>query len=201
MHKTKVLFYNCCTISNQNLVSRNVSKVNDDVYDDDDDGWVNVFVDEPTMDEKPSSHSFQIFVKTLTGSTITVDVTPEDTIEQVKQKIWEKEKIPPESQRLIFQNKNLFDEAYVSEYNIQAHSTIHLTLRLCAGVNYKPEPQISNQLFMTQNFIQQTMKPTSQESEQTNAPKRLKRGQYTKRACINCRIAHTACDSGRPCRR
>ena len=77
--------------------------------------------------------SKQIYIKTLQGKSITLDVSDTDTISSLKDKIKDIEGIPPDQMRLVFNGKQLEDANTIADYGIQADSSIHLVLRLRGG--------------------------------------------------------------------
>ena len=75
----------------------------------------------------------QIFVKTLSGKSITVDVDPRDSVEALKAKIADREGVPADQQRLVFGGKQLEDGRSLADYNVVKDSNVFLVLRLRGG--------------------------------------------------------------------
>ncbi len=76
-----------------------------------------------------TASAMQVFVKTLTGKHITLEVEPTDRIEDVKARIYEKENIPVSEQQLIFAGKELEDGNTLQDYSIQKDSILHWVAR------------------------------------------------------------------------
>jgi len=74
-----------------------------------------------------------IKVKTLTGKEIEIDIEPTDKVERIKERVEEKEGIPPAQQRLIFSGKQMNDDKTASEYKVTGGSVLHLVLALRGG--------------------------------------------------------------------
>lgn len=104
----------------------------------------------PTSDDFISSHKFnekskkQIFVRTLTGRTITIPFNGNPNLEDIKYYIWKEEHIPMSQQRLIFAGKQLEDEVSVNHYHIKSGSVLHLVLRLRGGMYHETSGRNGN---------------------------------------------------------
>ena len=80
----------------------------------------------------------EIYVKTVTGKAITLEVYPSETTEKLKAQVHEKEDIPPEMQLLYFNGKPLEDGHTLSDYNIQKSSTLHRVVESLSSWKWKP---------------------------------------------------------------
>ncbi|XP_042889936.1 polyubiquitin-B-like [Penaeus japonicus] len=74
-----------------------------------------------------------VYVKTLTGKTVTIEISPQDTVEVLKAKLEDKEGIPPDQQRIIHDGNQLEDGRTLDSYNIKSEAVLHLILRLRGG--------------------------------------------------------------------
>lgn len=103
----------------------------------------------------------QLFVKTLTGKTVSIEVEEGESIEDVKAKIAEKEGIPPEQQRLIFGGQQLQDAKTLDDYNVGDDATLHLVLRLRGGdrVSRVTDALLGKGAFeVDENFVKDNLK-------------------------------------------
>jgi large subunit ribosomal protein L40e len=94
----------------------------------------------------------QIFVRTLTGQKITLEVDSSDTIENVKAKFQDQEGIPSDQQRLIFAGKQLEDGRELREYSIDKESTLHLVLRMRGGMAHWTSSRADYDMLYVQRF-------------------------------------------------
>ena len=121
----------------------------------------------------------QLFVKTLTGKTVSIEVEEGESIEDVKAKIAEKEGIPPEQQRLIFGGQQLQDAKTLDDYDVGDDATLHLVLRLRGG-NAMINKVLGRGSFpVDQDFVKKHLKDflTDEDRELMNAFVATSRGQ------------------------
>ena len=80
--------------------------------------------------------TFQIFISTLTGKTVTIVVRKDDSVKNLKEKVQDREGIPSDQQRIVYAGKELLDHKTLSDYDISKDATLHLVLRLRGGYHF-----------------------------------------------------------------
>ncbi|CAG8595888.1 10285_t:CDS:1 [Paraglomus occultum] len=94
-----------------------------------------------TSKQETTNEGWGIVIKTLTGKSITLKCEETDTVKSIKQRIMDKEGVPPDQQRLIFAGQTLEDDKTLADCDVQNESIIHLILRLRGGgciISYLP---------------------------------------------------------------
>ncbi|XP_034261309.2 NEDD8 [Pantherophis guttatus] len=97
-------------------------------------GWASLREAPGRASEANEAARMLIKVKTLTGKEIEIDIEPTDKVERIKERVEEKEGIPPQQQRLIYSGKQMNDEKTAADYKIQGGSVLHLVLALRGGL-------------------------------------------------------------------
>jgi ubiquitin len=149
------------------------------------------------MPADPADCGGQFFVKTLTGKTLTLDAEPTDTIEVLKLKIQEKEGIPPDQMRLIFDGEQLEDDRTRHSYGILREATVHLVLRLRGGGVPAEDPAAEDAAevsaapfsFATMNSNHMTLGTTETAKPDTPKWQVLAEGLTLPATCTNCECA------------
>lgn len=116
----------------------------------------------------------QLFVKTLTGKTVSIEVEEGESIEDVKAKISEKEGIPPEQQRLIFGGQQLQDAKTLEDYDVGDDATLHLVLRLRGGYDEDDDDESNMDKVMNALHIKNMMGSGTFEVDEAFVKRNLK---------------------------
>ena len=98
--------------------------------------------DNSVVDVELRHYELTVYIKTLSGQTISVKVTPQDTVRDVKQKIFEQEGIPVDKQRMIFVGEQLNDDDRLLDHRIEHESAVHLVFR--SGLSFQIFVQTRN---------------------------------------------------------